>query len=503
MNLFRKFKHYITRVILWISRPVVGKIRGIIHNELSTTDKLLDKIIFSQQKLDQLLITCEKIEKMTDIQQKIDEILKDIGTNNNELLNRIIDINSTQCLLKNNIAILLRFSVLNSISPNIINSLNTDREIPAGAISDLSRFFWHDPNNLSLVDIYNSIKQELLWNVHSLSPEFGVAAFKSMLQVPGNNINYILSSFIHYLDLYVRDAEQILELSKSFECCQNVWEEHFKKTWIVYIHCLVDSGHVGKALEVAREYERHFSLDGLESRLPVAHFLHQQGITNKYIEIAYNICATIQKNIQGNIFAKMLAGKRVAIVGNGPFELGKGKGKEIDGYDIVFRFGYLREGFSEDYGSKTTFCVKQDFEHDEITNPVCCAPENLFLHHYLEWHSPHSLEFLSQYASIPGKNIFVLPLDAVSKTITASGHICPTAGAKIVDYVKMIHNSIKIYDIYGFSFIQPNYIQYTHFDNNDASSYKIMRHNLELERPYLQRLFLSDNESTSDLSHLK
>ena len=35
---------------------------------------------------------------------------------------------------------------------------------------------------------------------------------------------------------------------------------------------------------------------------------------------------------------EFLAGKTIAVVGNGPSELGKGLGQEIDSHDVVIRF---------------------------------------------------------------------------------------------------------------------------------------------------------------------
>lgn len=47
--------------------------------------------------------------------------------------------------------------------------------------------------------------------------------------------------------------------------------------------------------------------------------------------------------------------KSIAVVGNGPCELGQCRGYEIDEHDYVIRFNnYKIDGYQEDYGSKTT-----------------------------------------------------------------------------------------------------------------------------------------------------
>lgn len=45
----------------------------------------------------------------------------------------------------------------------------------------------------------------------------------------------------------------------------------------------------------------------------------------------------------------------IAVVGNGPCEIGQGRGAEIDAHDRVIRFNnFTTDGFEADYGSKVT-----------------------------------------------------------------------------------------------------------------------------------------------------
>lgn len=54
-----------------------------------------------------------------------------------------------------------------------------------------------------------------------------------------------------------------------------------------------------------------------------------------------------------------LEGKTIAVVGNGPSELGKGLGQEIDSHDVVIRFNnYKIKGFEKDYGRRTNVWMK-------------------------------------------------------------------------------------------------------------------------------------------------
>ena len=62
----------------------------------------------------------------------------------------------------------------------------------------------------------------------------------------------------------------------------------------------------------------------------------------------------MEKSRDENLFKNLLEGKRVAVVGNAPSEIGRKKGAEIDAHDLVIRFNNFRlKGFEDDYGSKT------------------------------------------------------------------------------------------------------------------------------------------------------
>lgn len=67
----------------------------------------------------------------------------------------------------------------------------------------------------------------------------------------------------------------------------------------------------------------------------------------------YNILAKAERE---EILENYLKGKKIAVVGNGPYEIGKNKGQEIDSHDVVYRFNNYAtdEKFKCDYGSKIT-----------------------------------------------------------------------------------------------------------------------------------------------------
>ena len=87
--------------------------------------------------------------------------------------------------------------------------------------------------------------------------------------------------------------------------------------------------------------------------------ISNENISNENIEKSVLIYNKLNENIEKNIFENAIKGKTVAVIGNGPQEIGKGCGEEIDSHDIIIRFNNFNiKGFEKDYGSKTDIWVR-------------------------------------------------------------------------------------------------------------------------------------------------
>ena len=80
-------------------------------------------------------------------------------------------------------------------------------------------------------------------------------------------------------------------------------------------------------------------------------FAKEEGIDNSFLTSGDKYSSWAIRKKSDPVFES----DSLAIVGNGPCDLGNGCGDEIDSHDIVIRMNnYVIEGYEKDYGSKTT-----------------------------------------------------------------------------------------------------------------------------------------------------
>ncbi|MGI5831636.1 MAG: glycosyltransferase family 29 protein [Thermoguttaceae bacterium] len=146
------------------------------------------------------------------------------------------------------------------------------------------------------------------------------------------------------------------------------WNERNSDIWLMYAAALRKIGETEKAVPVLEKYVRRFGTVRVEKILPLAAFAEEIGIAAPEIVASADAFRKLDKNRKAGMFAELLRGKTVAVVGNGPSEIGTGRGKKIDTYDKVIRFNnYVTTGYETDYGSRTNIWITstgQDVCHD-------------------------------------------------------------------------------------------------------------------------------------------
>lgn len=197
------------------------------------------------------------------------------------------------------------------------------------------------------------------------------------------------------------------------------------------------------------------------------------------------------ENIAAKKFPSLIKGKRVAVVGNGPQEVGSGNGNKIDSYDIVIRFNDFPDGkeFCKDYGSKTDvwFCAcwtKTQWRNDP---PVFFAGDIFYSDEYPDW------EYIRRASETP-QTVFAVPLEFYQKILKESGIKHPTNGAIFLAWLKTLHPTFTADDIFGFSFkseIPPERLE--HYYASDATKNGTI-HNLDEERIFLRKIFSLDRD---------
>lgn len=186
----------------------------------------------------------------------------------------------------------------------------------------------------------------------------------------------------------------------------------------------------------------------------------------------------------------LLQGKSIAVVGNGPQELGKGKGYEIDSHDIVIRFNnFNTNGFEKDYGSKTDIFIRNASielkDVDRRFNKICVWEPDFYHFIILQYILDRlyadivNNKFQTTYLNYEMHNIPKIESDIKTNL---------TSGTLIIYFLFKI-NKISIKDIYGFSFIKNDYDSNSYHYYPDKLEDASKWHEINNEILFLRKLF--------------
>jgi len=264
----------------------------------------------------------------------------------------------------------------------------------------------------------------------SKNPTFGESAFYPLLKI-------------------ARIFPNNTEYSQSLDNLYNKLNSDNIVVHLSYTILLLKQNKEQQALSILQKHIKKINEDSICGWLPLAEFAYRTGIMkSKKLELMAKVFNAVKNNMDNNILKELIAGKSIAVVGNGPQEIGKKSGTKIDSYDIVARFNrYNTSGqFSIDYGEKTdvhifsTWSVVPDWKRRiEIfamaQNPYYrCHPQllNSFVHAPLD-----KLVFIGTNDTLGG----------IYRNYCIGG---PSSGAKTIYYLKRILKAnLHKKDIFG------------------------------------------------------
>lgn len=231
---------------------------------------------------------------------------------------------------------------------------------------------------------------------------------------------------------------------------------------------------------------------------PAAWLAYQCGVRGAELSEAAFVYENILKNRLEDSFREYLHGKSIALVANGPQELGRGRGKEIDAHDVVIRINQasVNAKYSADYGTKTT---------------VWCSNPVMPKHRYGVFPSARYLLQLTNYDRWPANNALNRGL---AKTIRQHDRklIAPTraeiqslisdmevdngsTGVLAVAFLRKLSANFSVADVYGASFAEDGPDSFrevtpVHYcDEIPLTPDAYAVHSLALERMAFKRLF--------------
>lgn len=285
-------------------------------------------------------------------------------------------------------------------------------------------------------------------------------------------------------------TNELLERCKSVLKGLENKDDSYEQVYMIYISSLIEMNKTEVAKELLSEYVELYGKRNIHLYYPVARLALEIGIENEKIKKAAYICEVIVRN--KNVLSNYLEEKRIAVVGSGPGEIGKGNGREIDSHDVVIRFNdYETRGYEQDYGSKTTVWVRNiDVENggckarlDEIGKyDVIILETNI-------WRFKIPEIFLAtfyQYAQ-NGREKFCM-LQYRDEMIREMGSFPTSGGLMLYNIVRKKKQKTEKIKIFGFSFSEEVTKELKHYHDNIYRESNL-HHSLTYEREYLRSIF--------------
>ena len=224
---------------------------------------------------------------------------------------------------------------------------------------------------------------------------------------------------------------------------------HFANGILMWICFLMLRGEHEKAREVLLEKKKIIPNKDIASWLPAAYMAYENNIRSDEIYISAEVFKRFnnQRKIISE-FENYLENKSIAIVGNGPHEIGTGHGEEIDNHDVIIRFNHfvINDSFKKDYGCKFNVISNDslfEFRQDYLESDYIIFPTSIYFH-YLP------IKVIDNIYKNPGIKIINHDMKIRKIFQDEFNYHRPSTGIRMVYYLNNILR-IKKMDIYGIS----------------------------------------------------
>jgi|SRR5476649_179612 len=326
--------------------------------------------------------------------------------------------------------------------------------------------------------------------------------FQRMKEVSGhliNDVDWIKKIDYHFVNSFWRHYggdELILTKLKFYSKSPLFWQVCHSEIWMIYLCVLLEKNKYAEAVYILNKYIMAFEAKDIHRYLPLAKFAKNNGVVNAEIEKAIYVYDCLVQNNQSRTLANLIEGKSIAIVGNGPSEIGMGKGSEIDSYDIVIRFNnYTTQGHEQDYGSKTTVWVRGS-GGDDILDRVEVDQYNLVIWEADYDHFPihfNNLDTLYDYLRQDKFKCINFDFESHLSLREFSGISFPTTGlVTIWTLYNLLEKSMAKISLFGFSFSnhQKDVLSTHYFEerSEDEVKKRTAVHDLSAEAKFIESL---------------
>ena len=389
--------------------------------------------------------------------------------------------------IERKIDLLTRAFLMKETAPDAFRALSAPAALPSGIFEKLSAQLWANAGgNGEIKRLCVTTQAELLRELFYLLPTDAVAAGLKRLLV----FSYGDASRVALLDAlsWVRRRDE--NYAAAFDALKPDFDAgtEFPAALLRrFALCALRAGNEAEAARALRAHHARFGTRDLWRGFDTARLSEKLGGSDAEIRAVVSVGTRLEKSLCEGVFEETLSGKRVAVVGNGPQEVGRGNGAKIDAYDVVIRFNDFPtdEKFRRDYGGKTdvwvTSCHTKTAWREGV--PVVLAGDFFYADEFPDtW-------LVENLARRPETRATAIPLDFYGETRRESGIKLPTLGALVLARIKKLRPDFSADDVFGFSFketIPPKKLE--HYYGSAATRCGTI-HDLDEERVYLRRLF--------------
>ena len=247
----------------------------------------------------------------------------------------------------------------------------------------------------------------------------------------------------------------------------------------------------GRLTEVASNALTRIKDNGLLSRNPgTASFAMRQGRRGKEIEGANDIFQVLGRSDSLAELKNYLAGKTVALIGNGATELGKENGRRIDEHEVVVRIGFFHPGenYRRDYGQRTDLWILGsngcglEENHDQAPNlSRILFVEPMGSLHFL----PRRLACLRAMTVRRTVDLSIVSDSDRLALMQKCDPYFPSTGLAAIDFLLGTECVFSRDDVFGFSFMGQTGAQWNNFPYHYGDRFDYPdthRHNALVER---------------------
>ena len=281
-------------------------------------------------------------------------------------------------------------------------------------------------------------------------------------------------------------SDEILKEFENLARSKYCWFVENNNLWLLYMQVMIENNRTDELESTSKKYMHFHNIKDIENYPVVANYFHKQGYTNELIEKSSKIFEKL-KTSKGK-FAELIKDKSIAVVGNGPSEVGKGHGEEIDKHDIVIRFNefHIEGDFAKDYGIKTDVWVNYSANKDfsKFNKDIDCK---LFLWTFDSLYFRENIALFNLF-SVIDKEWDYFGIDTAKEIWNKyQFYYAPTTGFYLIIYLLALRKSFENIDFYGYKFLENQDSPNLHYYDNktlDSLNY----HNIGAESIFLKSL---------------